>query len=121
MTAPSADHPLSSGRANRWRLQRRCNRTATAPSSVTPEQHPPRMPDRGRPDMTTDQATRTDEATEETAPPIDMDTLMAFVGQVVGDLGATMAAGNIVVGDRLGLYKALSEGRTDARGLAAAT
>ena len=30
---------------------------------------------------------------------------MEFVGQVVGDLGATMAAGNVVVGDRLGLYR----------------
>jgi SAM-dependent methyltransferase len=36
--------------------------------------------------------------------------LMEFLGQFVGDLGATMAAGNIVVGDRLGLYRALADG-----------
>jgi SAM-dependent methyltransferase len=35
--------------------------------------------------------------------------LMEFLGRFVGDLGATMAAGNIVVGDRLGLYRALAE------------
>ena len=34
---------------------------------------------------------------------------MAFVGQFVGDLGATIAAGNVVIGDRLGLYRALAE------------
>ena len=34
---------------------------------------------------------------------------MEFVHRFVGDLGAAMAAGNIVVGDRLGLYKALAE------------
>ena len=42
------------------------------------------------------------------AAPIDMDKLMEFVGQFVGDLGATIAAGNVVVGDRLGLYRALA-------------
>jgi len=40
---------------------------------------------------------------------IDEGRLMAFVHQFVGDLGATIAAGGIVVGDRLGLYKALAE------------
>jgi len=62
-----------------------------------------------------------DQETEQTASPIDMDTLMSFVGQVVGDLGATIAAGNVVVGDRLGLYKAIAAGAHDARSLAAAT
>ncbi|MBB2942875.1 SAM-dependent methyltransferase [Actinoplanes lutulentus] len=33
---------------------------------------------------------------------------MQFVHRFVGDLGATMAAGGIVIGDRLGLYKALA-------------
>ncbi|HEU5483454.1 MAG TPA: class I SAM-dependent methyltransferase [Microlunatus sp.] len=32
-----------------------------------------------------------------------------LLGQFVTDLGATAAAGNIVIGDRLGLYRALSE------------
>jgi SAM-dependent methyltransferase len=54
-------------------------------------------------------------------PAIDMDQLMAFVGQVVGDLGATISAGNVLVGEKLGLYRALAKGATDARGLAAAT
>ncbi len=33
--------------------------------------------------------------------------LTEFMNRFVGDLGATMAAGNVVVGDRLGLYRAL--------------
>jgi SAM-dependent methyltransferase len=36
-----------------------------------------------------------------------MDKLNAFLGQVVGELGATVNAGLIVLGDRLGLYKAM--------------
>ena len=36
--------------------------------------------------------------------------LMEFVHRFVGDLGATIAAGGIVVGDRLGLYRALADG-----------
>ncbi|MCW2759421.1 MAG: putative methyltransferase, partial [Nocardioidaceae bacterium] len=63
----------------------------------------------------------TDQITESAAPPIDMDALMAFVGRFVGDLGATMAAGNVMIGERLGLYRALADGPTDARGLATAT
>jgi ubiquinone/menaquinone biosynthesis C-methylase UbiE len=55
------------------------------------------------------------------APAIDMDTLMAFVGKFVGDLGATMSAGNVVLGERLGLYRALAQQPSDARSLAAAT
>jgi SAM-dependent methyltransferase len=35
------------------------------------------------------------------------DRLNEMLGQFVTDLGATMAAGNVLVGDRLGLYKAL--------------
>jgi ubiquinone/menaquinone biosynthesis C-methylase UbiE len=41
---------------------------------------------------------------------MDQDTLMQFVGKFAGDLGATMTAGNIVIGDRLGLYRALADG-----------
>ena len=70
--------------------------------------------------MTTiDQTTTTDSATEPA--PIDMDALMAFVGQVVGDLGATVAAGSVLLGERLGLYRAVAQGASDAAGLAAAT
>src|SRR3954452_3029066 len=75
-------------------------------------QHPPGCAHRGRPEMTTDQTTQPGTATEPA--PIDMDTLMAFVGQVVGDLGATIAAGNVLVGERLGLYKAVAGGASDA-------
>src|SRR6266567_3872411 len=39
---------------------------------------------------------------------IDMDKLNAFMGKFVGDLGAAVHAGMVVIGDRLGLYKALA-------------
>jgi hypothetical protein len=41
---------------------------------------------------------------------MDMDAFMAFVGKFAGDLGAVVAAGNVVVGDRLGLYRGLAGG-----------
>jgi ubiquinone/menaquinone biosynthesis C-methylase UbiE len=40
---------------------------------------------------------------------LDQDKLMDFLHRFVGDLGATMAAGNVLVGDRLGLYRALAQ------------
>ncbi len=52
---------------------------------------------------------------------IDMDKLADLVGRFVSDLGATVAAGNVVLGHRLGLYKALAEGPVCAAELAAAT
>ncbi len=71
--------------------------------------------------MTTTQQ-ETDTAQEEAeTPTVDMDKLMAFVGTFVGDLGATMAAGNVLLGERLGLYRALAENPGDARSLAADT
>jgi len=45
----------------------------------------------------------------EEAVAINEDRLMEFLHRFVGDLGATMAAGSVVVGDRLGLYRALAE------------
>ena len=39
---------------------------------------------------------------------VDQDKLMEFLGRFVADLGATMAAGSVVVGHRLGLYRALA-------------
>ncbi len=39
---------------------------------------------------------------------IDLDSFMAFVHKFAGDLGATVAAGNVVIGDRLGLYRSLA-------------
>jgi SAM-dependent methyltransferase len=41
---------------------------------------------------------------------IDDGRLGEFVRRFIVDLGATLAAGSVVVGDRLGLYRALSEG-----------
>ena len=41
---------------------------------------------------------------------MDMDAFMSFVGKFAGDLGAVVAAGNVVLGDRLGLYRALADG-----------
>ena len=52
---------------------------------------------------------------------IDMDRLQEFLGRFVNDLGATFAAGNVVVGHRLGLYRALAAGPADAGELAART
>jgi len=52
---------------------------------------------------------------------VDMDKLNAFIGQFVGDLGAAVAAGMVVIGDRLGLYKALAEGPMTSAELAAKT
>ncbi len=39
---------------------------------------------------------------------MDQEKLMEFLGKFVTDLGATFAAGNVVVGHRLGLYRALA-------------
>ncbi len=43
-------------------------------------------------------------------PAIDMTKLNAFLGQFVSDLGAAVHAGMVVIGEKLGLYKALAEG-----------
>jgi SAM-dependent methyltransferase len=41
---------------------------------------------------------------------VDQGKLQEFLGRFVADLGATGAAGSVVVGNRLGLYRALAEG-----------
>lgn len=41
---------------------------------------------------------------------VDNDKLIEFLNRFVGDLGATIAAGGVVIGHRLGLYGALDEG-----------
>jgi SAM-dependent methyltransferase len=41
---------------------------------------------------------------------VDPDLLNAFLGQVIGDLGATISAALVVIGDRLGLYRGLRGG-----------
>jgi SAM-dependent methyltransferase len=52
---------------------------------------------------------------------IDTDKLNEFVGRFVGDLGAAAHAGMVVIGERLGLYKALAQGPASAPELAART
>ena len=42
---------------------------------------------------------------------IDQDRLNRFLGAAVGDLGAAISASLVLVGDRLGFYKALAEAR----------
>ena len=49
---------------------------------------------------------------------IDNDKLQQFLGKFVGDLGATVAVGNMVMGHNLGLYKVLAI-RTSPPGWAA--
>jgi ubiquinone/menaquinone biosynthesis C-methylase UbiE len=52
---------------------------------------------------------------------LDMDKLNAFVGQFVGDLGAAVHSGMVVIGEKLGLYKALAEGPVNSAELATKT
>ena len=52
---------------------------------------------------------------------INTDKLNEFLGRFVGDLGATIAAGNVVIGHRLGLYRALAAGPARAEELAERT
>ena len=52
---------------------------------------------------------------------IDQDKLDDFLGRFVSDLGATIAAGGVVVGHRLGLYRALAAGLATPEELAERT
>jgi SAM-dependent methyltransferase len=53
---------------------------------------------------------------------LDQDKLMDFIHRFVGDLGATMTAGNVVVGHKAGLYRGLATaGAQTGDELAAAT
>ena len=52
---------------------------------------------------------------------VDTEKLNAFVGQFVGDLGAAVHAGMVVIGEKLGLYKALAQGPVNSAELAAKT
>lgn len=51
----------------------------------------------------------------------DMDRLQAFLGRFVTDLGAAVHTGMVVIGENLGLYKALAERPMTAKELAAKT
>src|SRR5690242_5314798 len=52
---------------------------------------------------------------------VDADKLNEFLVKFVTDLGATVAAGNVVIGHNLGLYKTLAAAPATAEDLAAAT
>ncbi len=52
---------------------------------------------------------------------IDMDKLNAFIGRFVADLGAAVHAGMVVIGEKLGLYKALASHPMNSTELAAKT
>jgi len=52
---------------------------------------------------------------------VDTEKLNAFIGQFVGDLGAAVHAGMVVIGEKLGLYKALAQGAMTSAELAAKT
>jgi 2-polyprenyl-3-methyl-5-hydroxy-6-metoxy-1,4-benzoquinol methylase len=44
------------------------------------------------------------------AQPVDMAKLEAFMGKMVGDMGAAMSGALVIIGAKLGLYRALNEG-----------
>src|SRR5690348_12601362 len=53
---------------------------------------------------------------------VDTDRLNSFMGKMIGDIGAAMNASLMLIGDRLGLYKALAaKGPMNAAELAKAT
>ncbi len=52
---------------------------------------------------------------------LDMDKLNAFIGQFVTDLGAAVHGGMVVIGEKLGLYKALAGDPMSSAQLAAKT
>ena len=52
---------------------------------------------------------------------LDMDKLNAFIGQFVTDLGAAVHTGMVVIGEKLGLYKALAHGPMSSAELATKT
>ena len=54
-------------------------------------------------------------------PDLDTGKLNSFIGQFVADLGATVHAGMVVIGEKLGLYKALATGPLSSAELAART
>ena len=60
-------------------------------------------------------------STAQAMPPLDMEKLNAFIGRFVTDLGAAVHAGMVVIGEKLGLYKALARGPMNSAELAAAT
>ncbi len=56
-----------------------------------------------------------------TTPSLDLNKLNAFIGQFVTDLGAAVHTGMVVIGEKLGLYKALAGNPMTSAQLAART
>src|SRR5579859_1914988 len=56
-----------------------------------------------------------------TVPALDMNRLNEFIGRFVTDLGAAVHTGMVVIGEKLGLYKALAAGPLSSEELAAKT
>jgi 2-polyprenyl-3-methyl-5-hydroxy-6-metoxy-1,4-benzoquinol methylase len=61
------------------------------------------------------------ETVQTPATAVDPERLMAFVSRAVGEVGATLNTALVVLGDRLGYYRALAAGPLTAARLAAAT
>ena len=51
--------------------------------------------------------------TQTTSPPLELDTqrLEEFVGRFATDLGAVLHAATVLIGDRVGLYRAMADCR----------
>ncbi len=51
--------------------------------------------------------------TQTTIPPEDLDTerLEEFVGRFANDLGAVLHCATVLIGDRVGLYRAMADSR----------
>ena len=60
-------------------------------------------------------------STAQQQPALDMNKLNAFICQFVADFGASVHAGMVVIGEKLGLYKALAAGPMTSAELAAKT
>ncbi|MET0863943.1 MAG: class I SAM-dependent methyltransferase [Nakamurella sp.] len=72
--------------------------------------------------MTTDAATTVDSAARPFDQPVDPDKVMAFVFRAIDEVGATLNTALVVMGDKLGYYRALAaHGPTTAAELAELT
>jgi SAM-dependent methyltransferase len=63
----------------------------------------------------------TEKMSTTSVPAVDMNKLNAFIGQFVTDLGAAVHTGMVVIGEKLGLYKALAAEPLSPAQLAAKT
>ena len=69
----------------------------------------PRRPVRSRP-ATRSAVLEYAREQEQAMPDVDHDKLMEFVHKVIGDWGAVASAPLVVIGDKLGLYRAMADG-----------